>query len=215
MKTITDYFSKAYCVNLDHRTDKWEETLKEFNKHNLEVERFSGVDGDTVNYDGPLKKGVIGCALSHKGIVHKAKLRGHETVLIFEDDVAFEEGANEKFYEWISEVPEDWDMLYLGGNHNVKTIKKATEHTMRCTKTQTTHAYALRNTVYDWILERLTNIDLDVDVIYTELQKVCKAYCFTPRIAWQREGVSDIWKQTVNYDFLKDNDGQHASMKEE
>lgn len=206
---VTDYFDKTFCVNLDHRTDKWETVSSDFILHGLSVERWSAVDGSKVEYSGSLKKGVIGCAMSHRDIITHAKEMSYKKILIFEDDVEFDPNLNDNFNAWYVEVPNDWDMLYLGGNHNVKVITKCTPHLMRATKTQTTHAYAIKNTIYDLILNRLNNIDLDVDVIYMEIQKICNAYCFTPRLAWQRPGMSDIWHQHVDYDFLKTKDGCH------
>ena len=43
---ITDYFDKTYCVNLDRRTDRWDECMSEFTKYKLDsIERFPAVDG--------------------------------------------------------------------------------------------------------------------------------------------------------------------------
>lgn len=213
MGVVTDYFSKSYCINLSHRQDKWEECVDQFAKHGLVVERFEGVNGDDVQYDGAMKKGVVGCFMSHRNILEKAQREGLESTLIFEDDVEFDPELNKKFNDWYKEVPEDWDMLYFGGNHNVGYITKCNDHLMRATNTQTTHAYAIREKAYITILKRLQTLDLDVDVVYTQLQKTLKAYCFTPRLAWQRPGISDIWKQRVDYKFLKDLDGCHLGMR--
>jgi len=212
MAVVTDYFEKAYCINLLSRPDKREESVKEFSKHNLDVEFFKATDGYDVGYSGPLMKGLIGCAMSHRDVVEIAREREYETVLVFEDDVAFGEDLNIKFYDWIKEVPPDWDMLYLGGNHNTKSTasQKISEHLLSITNTYATHAYAFRYTVYDMFLSRLENINEYIDVMYAEIQKKCKAYCFTPRLAWQRPGISDIFKQHVDYSFLKDNDGCHV-----
>lgn len=213
MEVVTDYFNGAYCINLLSRMDKWDDCVKEFNKHGLCVEWYQGVDGDKLDYDGHLKTGMMGCLMSHVNLITEARDSGLETVLVFEDDVEFEEGLNEKFNEWYKEVPEDWDMLYLGGNHNVRAVEKCNTHLMKCTNTYTTHAYALKHTIYDVLLDRINRKDLDVDVMYADVQRGCNAYCFTPRLAWQRPSVSDIWQQHVDYSFLKDNDGCHLTMK--
>lgn len=211
MEVITDYFDFTFCINLLSRPDKREESSKEFIKHGLDVVFYEAINGDNIRYSGPIKKGNIGCSMSHRAVIKLARYRDDETVLIFEDDVAFDDDLNTKFYDWIKEVPPDWDMLYLGGNHNTKSTasQKISEHVLSITNTYTTHAYALRKTVYDMIITRLENIDLEVDVMYAEIQKQCKAYCFTPRLAWQRPGISDIWNLPVDYNFLKDNDGCH------
>lgn len=206
---LTDYFDEALCINLLKRDDRWEQFIKEADTHSLSIGFWSAIDGNKLDYAGPLKKGIIGCAMSHRNIIQSAQEAGLKSILILEDDVEFDPELNEKFTEWIKEVPDDWDMLYLGGNHNAKTITKCSDHLMRCTNTYTTHAYAVKNTIYDLILDHLQNIDKELDIIYADIQKQCNAYCFTPRLAWQREGYSDVLDQNVNYGFLRDNDGCH------
>jgi glycosyl transferase family 25 len=205
---VTDYFDKTYCINLDHRTEKWESVQMEFDTHGLNVNRFSATDGTKIFHGGILKDGALGCTLSHNNIVQSAKNIGLNSVLILEDDVVFDDELNEKFVEWIKEVPEDWDMLYFGGNHNVGVTEKFTPHLIKITNTYTTHAYALKETVYDLILKRFKNMNFIVDVIYAEIQKQCNAYCFSPRLAWQKAGYSDILNVHADYSFLKDNDGK-------
>ena len=41
--SLTNYFDKVYCINLDDRKDRWEECVDEFNKIDAlnDVERFS------------------------------------------------------------------------------------------------------------------------------------------------------------------------------
>jgi GR25 family glycosyltransferase involved in LPS biosynthesis len=218
---LTDYFDGTYCINLNRRPDRWEDSLREFNKHGLNVERFEAVDGakltggyaikETVKGTGDITKGVMGCALSHLGIVEEAKARGLKTVLVLEDDVCFDDKLNEKFFEWVKEMPGSWDMLYLGGNHNARyATGRVSPHLLRITNTNATHAYALRDTVFDAIIERLRYIDFPVDIIYKEIQRKVNSYCFSPRLAWQREGMSDVLNIEVNYSFIRDNDGFHG-----
>ena len=43
---ITDFFDKTFCINLERRSDRWEECVVEFNKYNLSnINRFIAVDG--------------------------------------------------------------------------------------------------------------------------------------------------------------------------
>ena len=36
MKNPFDYFDKIYCINLDYRTDRWEQVQNEFEKIGIE-----------------------------------------------------------------------------------------------------------------------------------------------------------------------------------
>jgi hypothetical protein len=48
--SLKKYFDKIYCINLDRRTDRWDETQTELKKWGLENEvvRYSGIDGNTL-----------------------------------------------------------------------------------------------------------------------------------------------------------------------
>jgi len=181
----------------------------EFLKHGMNVDRFSAVDGNAITDGHLLRGGALGCTLSHNNIIRHASDHGIRSIFILEDDVVFDDDINVKFAEWITEVPDDWDMLYFGGNHNTDKTEKFSPHLIKITNTYTTHAYALKETVYDLILKRLENMNFIVDVIYSEIQKQCNAYCFSPRLAWQSPGYSDILNVHADYGFIKNNDGCH------
>ena len=115
---LNDYFDKIYCINLDRRTDRWEKCKTQFDKHGINVERFSALDGDKLEYSNKrLLPGEIGIIRSNLELVKKAKENNYKNILIFEDDVEFADDLNEKFEKYIKQVPEDWSFLYLGGNH--------------------------------------------------------------------------------------------------
>ena len=73
--------------------------------------------------------------------------------------------------------------------------------------TYSTHAYAIKHTIYDKIINRFKNLDMEGDMIMSEIQKQCKAYCFKPALAWQREGISDVLNVWADYSWLKYGDG--------
>ena len=70
-------FEKIFCLNLDSRKDRWEESEREFEKVGFSVERVKGVEGNfNRGYWGALK-----AASKYK------------SSLILEDDVEFEDGS--------------------------------------------------------------------------------------------------------------------------
>ena len=43
---ITDFFDKTFCINLERRSDRWDECMTEFNKFGLtNINKFIAVDG--------------------------------------------------------------------------------------------------------------------------------------------------------------------------
>jgi len=200
---MNEYFEKIYCINLDKRLDRWNEAQEQFNKHNLKVERFPAILGNPENISTKIIPGHVGCVLSHYNIVKKADESGINQILILEDDVVFCEDLQEKFEQFIKQVPEDWDMLYFGGNHNGEPLEKVTENVYKIHKTYTTHAYAIRKPVYKVVLKMFPKLQFEVDVMYSILQNSFNCYVFRPHLAWQQDGYSDILNKNVNYDFLK------------
>lgn len=116
--TIAEITRCAYCINLDHRTDKWDKLVRSARRAGLEcseksgiLHRFSAVQGrDTSNEDvqmtwesemdsyynakqipGPkqMTPGEAGCALSHVSLWRKLLASDHPHMLILEDDCQF------------------------------------------------------------------------------------------------------------------------------
>jgi hypothetical protein len=58
---------------------------------------------------------------------------------------------------------------------------------------------AIKNTMYDIIINKLSSFEKQVDSYYAELHKNYKSYGVTPNIATQKEDYSDIQNKIVNY----------------
>ncbi len=203
MKTINNYFDKIYCINLRKRSSRWERVKSEFEKHNLIV------DGYTQPKSNILKPGEVGCLLSHLEIIKNAKNTNLKNILITEDDVEFDIDLNRKFFEYENELPENWDMLYLGANHGLcnpyepNPPIKITEHVYKVRHAYSTHAYAINFTSYDCIINHIEKMTRPLDVMYSQIQSSLNVYLFRPHIAWQINGYSDIMETEVDYSFLK------------
>ena len=61
------------------------------------------------------KKSVAGCCLSHLGLWYKLANSNDKSYLIFEDDAKMQPGWIDKLNVAMKAVPENWDILYLGG----------------------------------------------------------------------------------------------------
>ena len=206
MKTLNDYFDKIYCINLDDRKDRMVDAEKQFHKHDLSVERVPAIKGSNMNLDFPpeIKEGAVGCALSQLFILKFAKQVNARTFLLIEDDIEFDEDLNDKFDKYYSEVPKDWDMIYLGGQHfHGMNLTQVSEHIFKCEYTLAAHSVAFKHTVYDRFIDKLIDITKPCDVHYAEMHKDINAYVIVPHLTWQRVSYSDIEKFNVDYTFLK------------
>jgi glycosyl transferase family 25 len=198
-------FDKIFCINLDRRPDRWENVQKEFEKIGVEnYERFSAIDGNDIKFNNHLLTGELGCLLSHLEITKKARELGLKNYLVIEDDIEFIRGFNKLFDSFYSQVPQDWNMIYLGGNTVVDRPLKITDNVYKIHNTYTTHAIVVKDTMYDVIIETLPKMKKQVDVYYADFQKSFNCYCsMNPKLIWQVDGKSDIQNVEVKYPFLR------------
>jgi hypothetical protein len=100
--------SKAYVVNIDTRSERWERIQKDFANSSISLERFSAILNS--NKD-------LGCGLSFVEVIKKAKDSGEPTVLIFEDDNKpldnFDRNWN-IIKEYLDNSKDTWD-IFNGG----------------------------------------------------------------------------------------------------
>lgn len=202
-------FDKIFCINLKRRTDRLAQAKAEFKKHNIDVEFIEAVNGLNLNIEPTLSKdgshvskGDVGCTLSHLKIAKIAKSFNLYSYFVFEDDCELIDNFNELFQQCYMQVPSDWDLLYLGGNHQAPLIH-VMPNISKTVATFTTHSYAVKNTVYDALINEWERKQEKVDVALCGLHSKCNTYVTQPHLAWQRESFSDILMKEVNYKFLK------------
>jgi GR25 family glycosyltransferase involved in LPS biosynthesis len=206
---LFDRFDKVYLINLDRRQDRLENFKKEVVKFNLgDFERFSAYDRNSIDlskYPENVNPGVIGLLQSNLKIIQDSKKNNYKKILIIEDDCYFtEEVINIDSY--FKELPDDWDLLYMGGNHNTNwgysQPLKINDKIIKLHHTFTTHLVGINETMFNTIENALINSSTPIDVLYCDLQKKYNVYSFTPAIALQTEGFSDIENTNVDYKWL-------------
>lgn len=220
MNSLNNFFDKIYCINLDTRLDKWNECLIEFQKLNIEVERFPAINGNPIfNIGMNLTAGAYGLMLTHQEIMKEVVLKNYKNVLILEDDVMFINDFYSYFFDKIKFLPDDWDFLYLGGNNhfnqgqfklitgdpniliNKFNYRELKHELCKTTWTQTTHAVSINNKAYGSVLEYINKFkNKPIDDIFRIMQQSgYNAYTFLPSLALQRPSVSDIENRFVDY----------------
>lgn len=203
---LFDRFDKVFCINLDRRKDRLDNFNKEVEKYNLgEYERISAIDGNFLEKNSMLKPGELGLLLTVEKILKLSIDDRYTKILIIEDDCYFtDEIINiDKYFEFL---PSDWEMLYMGGNHNIhvgyKPPIKINEKVIKLHNTYTSHFVVLKENVFEDIIIQINDRDKPIDVIYSILQKKYSVYSFYPAIAKQLSDFSDINQTIVNSDWL-------------
>ena len=130
-----------YYINLDRSKDRNIVMKEEIAKYNVKnIERFPAVDGKLlksvnkgeingytyqVNVKENYERNELGCTLSHLLLISKIYDLNLDHALILEDDMHF---SFSPYWEksigvLISEIPKDWDLLYLGHSGKINFSK--------------------------------------------------------------------------------------------
>lgn len=206
---LFDRFDKVFLVNLDKRVDRLENFQKQVEKYNLgEYSRISAIDGSTIDvkkYTNKLRSGELGLLMTNLNIIKESKKNKYETILVVEDDCNFSEEIK-NIDEYFNSLPSDWDMLYMGGNHNthmrVPPPVKINEKIVKLHSTYSTHFIGIKNTLYEHIESMISKYQEPLDLSYVRLQKSFNIYSFSPAIANQIVDFSDIQNNITDYRWL-------------
>ena len=205
--SINNTFSKIFCISLKKREDRRIKIKNHLDLLNIDFDFFDAIDGREIkNLPTNINPGEMGCILSHLEIYKKAASEKLGNYLIIEDDCEFDIDVNNKFIEYYSEVPQDWKLIYFGGNHNGTQFKMTSPHVHRLHRTYTTHCYGVRDGFSEILISEIENKIKNIkqiDVELSDIQTKYPCYGFIPHIAWQYDGFSDIVGDYRNYDFLK------------
>jgi GR25 family glycosyltransferase involved in LPS biosynthesis len=215
MKNPFNFFNKIYCINLEDRTDRWEECLEMSNQY--EISNLERIDAIKIESDLPPKrKGQIGCSLSYAKCINLALQNDFDNVLILEDDFQFlldKENLHSKMKLAINDLPEDWDALYFGGtvisSYGHIPLMPYRENLLKLNGAHTTHSIAFSkkgllkivNFFKDkpWEQELINNYECIDVFLAKEFQHINKVYIPTELLCFQRPSKSDI--ENCVYDY--------------
>jgi GR25 family glycosyltransferase involved in LPS biosynthesis len=171
-------------VHLASRPDRMINITVEMKKLDIDYDIFFAVDPE----------GITDRAMA-SSCTHIDALRGIAgELLVCEDDVTFIHQSKELFKIAYNELPEDWDMLYLGGNIHEPGVRFS-ESLFRINKAvHCNHAILYSEKARDFILQ---NYDLWTNEIkaydhwlYLVGQGLMNCYMCSPVLAYQKPGYS-------------------------
>ena len=177
------YFDKTYCINLDSRTDRWEESEDEFSRIGWKVDRFPG---STKSFNHAQYECLKACSK-------------YESSLILEDDCEFRELSHLEYA--LSSLPSDWDIISLGSTLLSSHKNKVNDNLYHYENGWATQAMGYSQKMVKWLVK---NFDPMNGVIYDEwlrlnVLKEFKCFIVKPMIVYQRPSYSDIRNLFVDY----------------
>lgn len=135
-ESLNDFFDQIYLITLKRSKDRHPIIRKTL--EGLDYKTFWAVDGRELDLDKLAEDGVIhppltkilkkragqvprnlspsmiGCALSHTSVWKDMIENNYQKILVFEDDIDIDIAAADHLNDAFSELPEDWEFLFLG-----------------------------------------------------------------------------------------------------
>ena len=117
----------SFVINLKHRSDrlcKFMDTYPLDNNNLVIFEAFNGHKPELSKYyetycklisNCKLRKGELGCFISHFEIWKYMIENDIQESIVYEDDAHFSENYKEKLENVLSNLPDDYHLVYLGG----------------------------------------------------------------------------------------------------
>lgn len=184
-----------------------EERLREhLSDAGIEWKRFEGISAarwgitttETYELDNPRSGYIqerkhVGLNLSHYTLWTIQKELGLEEMTILEDDCIFDVDWRPRYTEARKHLPDDWHILLIGSGHSKHKPKtQISGDIWEVFWPVTTHAYIVRNTALDILLEtqRQSGSPIDLSLIYRSYP-LLNVYTILPRLAYQYQTPID------------------------
>ena len=191
---------KTIYINRKSRTDRNENIQSRLKEVGLKAFRFNAIESEPVEgieeHPTSLNDGAKGCFKSHvqvwKNILADDKLKN---VLILEDDATFAENFKEVLDVALSELPDDYDILYLGAsedngqyrlNDDTFSVVRPSDHQWR------THAYMVNRKVLPELIKKAGTMYAAIDQVLVDMQPYIQCYSTDPYIVSWDGSKSDI-----------------------
>ena len=212
--TLNSYVDKVYVINMDADTDRLESVTKELDKVHTKFTRIPGIVADKglksqegnffAKYFAPTS--AVGISEAHRKVWKTVVEKDYSAALCFEDDIKLITNISDIFPKAIEELPEDWDMLYLGcitccSPDKISLFEEIQEKIKPTLKKYSTHlntgglyygneAYAISNKGAKKLLEQLDKINWHLDFDITYNTKNLNSFKIDPPVAYQNSDDS-------------------------
>lgn len=152
---LTDAFERVIVLSLPFKTERQERLKQQLAESGLadpaKVVWQRALVGDWLPPPAwwGAGNGAWGCLQSHVRVVQDAVMDNLDSYCVLEDDCCFHARSAELFSRLWSELPADWDQVYLGGQHR-RLPEAVPDHPFlwRGTRVNRTHCFALRRDVF-------------------------------------------------------------------
>ena len=187
---MLDEIGDIIVFGLEEREDRWARCKKILHDNGIKkITRFANKKGDDL-YKTQTEDFLRVLQLKKGNIV------------FFEDDFELTDGWKDVFMKAWNDLPENWDLLYLGANLTKKP-KRITENLVKIRGAWCFHAVVIHPMFAQWALKHYNLAYKQVWDEWLRNQAEGRNFYMTyPMISYQRESYSDFVGKVVNYNIF-------------
>lgn len=112
-----------FCINLDRRTDRWDNIQKQAEHLGLNITRFSAIEAKDPKFNK--RPNAEGCRLSHYNCLKMAHKQNLDRIIILEDDAVFHKDFNALVKKYVNILDEHYpDWVLFGSGDYIEKFKE-------------------------------------------------------------------------------------------
>jgi len=190
MRLLVD---QIYIINLRCDVRRKEHMIDLFQKHGLDRLSvnpyliFDAIDWRHRDTPGRFQAppAAYGCLMSHLACIRGGMDKGHEAIMIMEDDTII----HKRFWDLLGsvQIPDDWEILYLSGSQmdwrGIDLQDARCKGFYRARKTLGGTCYILRGSaIMQRVLDLATELEKPIDEVLVRMQQTHVAYVIFPNL---------------------------------
>lgn len=190
MTPLESFFDdRIFCINVAARKDRLAHAEALAARFGFSFQRFEAVTGILNN---GVECGNSGCTASHRALLDLIVENRWPRTLILEDDFdILHVDFMDKFERIAAELPDNWDMFYLGGHYGEQPIARHSPHLIRCGRFLTTSSYGITLAMAERMRESISGIG-PIDSLYGGFHRDNVCLVADPRLIVQYPNASDL-----------------------
>lgn len=196
-----NFFHRVIVLNMPHDTVRLEDFWKRFPAKDWPFKPptvFEALKGREVSapegwkFTSNINHGTLGCRASWLAVLKWAiDTKVQKPILVMEDDCQFVDGAAEKIQALLPTLPPDWQILYLGGQHD-RPPMRVSESLAQCVQTGRTHCLAIHPSFFQELYAFWSSYMAHVDWGLREIAATHRFYAIDPFVAGQGINFSTL-----------------------
>lgn len=211
-KNLHDVAEKIYVISLPHRKDRRESLDNNWRDFPGAYEVVNGVTPESSTITWQEMKGMeaygksdnlrtnyiigaVGCKRAGIRAIQAFLSSGAQTALICQDDCHWKKGADLMIQKSISELPDDWDLLYFSASAR-KAHLPYSPHLARLQGARLCTAVLWTRKAAERLIGQLEQSDCEWDLFMEKQHKVLRCFLAIPMPAFQAKSYSDITRTT-------------------